>query len=124
MKTLVVLLSTLALAVGSSFAEGGKKLVVLIAGKPSHGPGQHILNTFRNVLLQKQNAQGGASLAGTPKGGGHHISNDLLRQGGAINDHGVLSARFRHQQKSLKDYFLGGRSTPWWAIAFSIVSAA
>lgn len=34
-----------------------------------------------------------------------------------------FGARFRHQQKSLKDYFLGGRSTPWWAIAFSIVSA-
>jgi solute:Na+ symporter, SSS family len=34
-----------------------------------------------------------------------------------------FGARFRHGQKSLKDYFLGGRSTPWWAIAFSIVSA-
>ncbi|MBM3725891.1 MAG: sodium/solute symporter [Acidobacteria bacterium] len=31
--------------------------------------------------------------------------------------------RFRTSQKSLKDYFLGGRDTPWWAIAFSIVSA-
>lgn len=34
-----------------------------------------------------------------------------------------FGARFRHGQKSLKDYFLGGRNTPWWAIAFSIVSA-
>lgn len=34
-----------------------------------------------------------------------------------------FGARFRHTQKTLKDYFLGGRSTPWWAIAFSIVSA-
>ena len=34
-----------------------------------------------------------------------------------------FGARFRHGQKSLKDYFLGGRTTPWWAIAFSIVSA-
>lgn len=34
-----------------------------------------------------------------------------------------FGAHFRHSQKSLKDYFLGGRSTPWWAIAFSIVSA-
>jgi len=34
-----------------------------------------------------------------------------------------FGARFRHSQKSLKDYFLGGRTTPWWAIAFSIVSA-
>ena len=34
-----------------------------------------------------------------------------------------FGAHFRNSQKSLKDYFLGGRSTPWWAIAFSIVSA-
>ena len=31
--------------------------------------------------------------------------------------------RFREGQKSLRDYFLGGKTTPWWAIAFSIVSA-
>jgi len=34
-----------------------------------------------------------------------------------------FGARFKESQKSLKDYFLGGRKTPWWAIAFSIVSA-
>jgi SSS family transporter len=34
-----------------------------------------------------------------------------------------FGARFRHTQKSLKDYYLGGRSAPWWAIALSIVSA-
>ncbi len=34
-----------------------------------------------------------------------------------------FGARFRRSQKSLRDYFLGGRSTPWWAIGFSIVSA-
>ena len=34
-----------------------------------------------------------------------------------------FGARFRHGQKNLRDYFLGGRTTPWWAIAFSIVSA-
>lgn len=34
-----------------------------------------------------------------------------------------FGAHFRHSQKSLKDYFLGGRNTPWWAIGFSIVSA-
>ncbi len=34
-----------------------------------------------------------------------------------------FGARFRHSQKSLRDYFLGGRNAPWWAIAFSIVSA-
>jgi SSS family transporter len=34
-----------------------------------------------------------------------------------------FGARFRHGQRSLKDYFLGGRTAPWWAIALSIVSA-
>ncbi len=34
-----------------------------------------------------------------------------------------FGARFRHSQRSLKDYFLGGKTTPWWAIGFSIVSA-
>jgi SSS family transporter len=35
----------------------------------------------------------------------------------------AFGARFRHGQKSLKDYFLGGRTAPWWAIGLSIVSA-
>ena len=34
-----------------------------------------------------------------------------------------FGARFRSGQKSLRDYFLGGRTAPWWAIALSIVSA-
>jgi solute:Na+ symporter, SSS family len=34
-----------------------------------------------------------------------------------------FGARFRKSQRSLKDYFLGGHSAPWWAIALSIVSA-
>ena len=34
-----------------------------------------------------------------------------------------FGARFRKNQRNLKDYFLGGRSAPWWAIALSIVSA-
>ena len=34
-----------------------------------------------------------------------------------------FGARFRRSQHTLRDYFLGGRNTPWWAIAFSIVSA-
>ncbi len=34
-----------------------------------------------------------------------------------------FGAHFRTSQKSLKDYFLGGHSAPWWAIALSIVSA-
>jgi SSS family solute:Na+ symporter len=34
-----------------------------------------------------------------------------------------FGARFRQSQKNLKDYFLGGRTAPWWAISLSIVSA-
>jgi SSS family transporter len=35
-----------------------------------------------------------------------------------------FGARFRSaSQRSLRDYFLGGRQAPWWAIALSIVSA-
>ena len=34
-----------------------------------------------------------------------------------------FGSHFRSSQKSLKDYFLGGKTAPWWAIALSIVSA-
>ena len=34
-----------------------------------------------------------------------------------------FGARFRKSQRTLKDYFLGGRNAPWWAISLSIVSA-
>ena len=35
----------------------------------------------------------------------------------------AFGAHFRKSQRTLKDYFLGGRTVPWWAIALSIVSA-
>lgn len=34
-----------------------------------------------------------------------------------------FGARFRGSQNTLKDYFLGGRTAPWWAISLSIVAA-
>src|SRR5689334_3089032 len=34
-----------------------------------------------------------------------------------------FGARFGSRQKSLRDYLLGGRTAPWWAISLSIVSA-
>ncbi len=37
-------------------------------------------------------------------------------------DDAFLVARFR-RPKTLKDYFLGGRTVPWWALCLSIVSA-
>jgi len=34
----------------------------------------------------------------------------------------ALGLWFRRGQSDVKDYFLGGRDTPWWALAFSIVA--
>jgi len=34
----------------------------------------------------------------------------------------LFGVRFRRSQHSLRDYFLGGRSAPWWAIASSLVA--
>ena len=34
-----------------------------------------------------------------------------------------FGARFRKREQNLKDYFLGGKNAPWWAISLSIVSA-
>jgi SSS family solute:Na+ symporter len=34
----------------------------------------------------------------------------------------LLGVHFRRGQQSLRDYFLGGRTAPWWAIACSIVA--
>src|SRR5438552_12165966 len=35
----------------------------------------------------------------------------------------MFGAHFRKSQHTLRDYFLGGRRLPWWAIALSVVSA-
>jgi SSS family transporter len=34
----------------------------------------------------------------------------------------ALGLHFRRKQQSARDYFLGGRTAPWWALAFSIVA--
>jgi solute:Na+ symporter, SSS family len=34
----------------------------------------------------------------------------------------LFGIRFRRNQQTIRDYFLGGRSAPWWAIACSIVA--
>jgi solute:Na+ symporter, SSS family len=34
----------------------------------------------------------------------------------------ALGIHFRRGQQDARDYFLGGRSAPWWALAFSIVA--
>ena len=35
----------------------------------------------------------------------------------------IFGAHFGRRQRTLHDYFLGGRRLPWWAIALSVVSA-
>src|SRR5271156_3546480 len=42
----------------------------------------------------------------------------LLYLGGVT----LFGARFRRGQQTLRDYFLGGRTAPWWAIGCSIVA--
>ena len=34
----------------------------------------------------------------------------------------LYGAHLRRGQKSIRDYFLGGRTAPWWALACSIVA--
>jgi SSS family transporter len=34
----------------------------------------------------------------------------------------LFGVRFRKRQRTLRDYFLGGRALPWWALALSIVA--
>ena len=34
----------------------------------------------------------------------------------------ALGLWFRRGQQDVRDYFLGGRTAPWWALAFSIVA--
>src|SRR5215472_3417843 len=34
----------------------------------------------------------------------------------------ALGVYFRKAQRDARDYFLGGRTAPWWALAFSIVA--
>jgi solute:Na+ symporter, SSS family len=34
----------------------------------------------------------------------------------------ALGVHFRRKQQDARDYFLGGRTAPWWALAFSIVA--
>src|ERR1700734_1191527 len=35
----------------------------------------------------------------------------------------LFGLRFRKRHRSLRDYFLAGRTIPWWAISLSIVAA-
>ncbi len=79
MKPLIFALAALGLALlhsqcspdkaGAADAPGGKKLVVMIAGSPSHGPGQHEHNA--GILLLKKCLEQGA---GTQVEIKHHLN--------------------------------------------------
>lgn len=43
----------------------------------------------------------------------------LLYLGGIV----ALGLRWRHEQRTTRDYFLGSRNVPWWGIGLSIVAA-
>ncbi len=47
---------------------------------------------------------------------------DLAILAGYLAGITLFGIRFRRGQRDIRDYFLGGRSAPWWALAFSIVA--
>ncbi len=48
---------------------------------------------------------------------------DLILIGAYLVGVTIFGARLGRRQTNIKDYFLGGRKAPWWAIALSIVAA-
>ena len=48
---------------------------------------------------------------------------DIIIIGGYLTFIALVGALSGGKQKSTNDYFLGGSSVPWWAVAFSIVAA-
>jgi SSS family solute:Na+ symporter len=47
---------------------------------------------------------------------------DYLVIGGYLLAITIFGSRFARFQKTTRDYFLTGRSVPWWAICFTIVA--
>ena len=66
-----------------------------------------------------------ARIASPSRGRTRRHANQPHRSGnsGAVSgrDH-LVGTRFRRGQRNLRDYFLGGRTAPWWALAVSIVA--
>jgi len=59
---------------------------------------QHVQHAVGDVLLQAQHAQRRAALAGGVEGGGEHVGDHLLGQGGGVHDHRVLAAGLGDQR--------------------------
>ena len=71
MKKYLLALLTFALTLSPSWAQNAKKTIVMIAGKPSHGPGQHEHNA--GVLLFKKCLEENAASAVEIK---HHLNGE------------------------------------------------
>ena len=59
--------------------------------------------------------------AGLHDTGLHNV--DLLIVGLYLAGITLFGLRFRRRQRTMRDYFLAGRTIPWWAISLSIVAA-
>jgi hypothetical protein len=63
-----------------------------------HRAGQHLQRALRDILLQDEQAQRRAALAGRAEGRGDDVLHDLLGQSGGIDDHRVDPAGLRDQR--------------------------
>ena len=63
-----------------------------------HGAFEHGEDAVGDFLLEAEHTERRAALSGGIEGRHHHIGDDLLRQGGGIDDHGVLATGFGHER--------------------------
>ena len=61
-------------------------------------PDDHLDHGIGDLLLQEQQPQRGAALPRAHESGGHDIVDDLLRQRGGVDEHGVQAARLGNQR--------------------------
>src|SRR5450830_2098596 len=75
----------------------GRQTVRIANTQFLHRTFQHLDSLVGDVFLQEQDAQGRAALAGAVKSRRHHVLHHLFRQGGRIDDQGVLATGFSDQ---------------------------
>ena len=83
----------------------GGKLARIADAERAGGARDHIEDGFGHVLLQAEQPQRRAALAGGAKGRSDHIVGDLFRQRGGIDDHRVDAAGLgdqRHDRRILR----------------------
>ena len=76
-------------------ADVGRELRRVADGELVHGALEHGDGAVGHVLLEVEDAQGRAALAGAVEGGGQHVADDLLGQRGAVDDHARSGRRSR-----------------------------